>query len=159
MGATIVGFNGGGIGDDGTAMVDYDGGVLRQWEGLSLGGVVAGLSARGKGSTSRGPKLLGFGLRGVVVEVWAWWDKTQPGRVDLEVGVPSLGGRGLGCANLELAVLSSGSGHSGWKGRLGSTLGEWGALGDSTAAEGGLGCADLALGVPSPRFGQGSDGG
>ena len=31
MGATIVGFNGGGIGDDGAAMVDYDGGGLRQW--------------------------------------------------------------------------------------------------------------------------------
>ncbi|GMN37394.1 hypothetical protein TIFTF001_042635 [Ficus carica] len=31
MGATIVGFNGGGIGDDRAAMVDYDGGGLRQW--------------------------------------------------------------------------------------------------------------------------------
>ncbi|GMN55192.1 hypothetical protein TIFTF001_024303 [Ficus carica] len=30
MGATIVGFNGGGIGDNGAAMVDYDGGELRQ---------------------------------------------------------------------------------------------------------------------------------
>ncbi|GMN65646.1 hypothetical protein TIFTF001_034709 [Ficus carica] len=31
MGATIVGFNGGGIGDDGAAMLDYDSGGLRQW--------------------------------------------------------------------------------------------------------------------------------
>ncbi|GMN31841.1 hypothetical protein TIFTF001_048127 [Ficus carica] len=30
MGATILSFNGGGIGDDGAAMVDSDGGGLRQ---------------------------------------------------------------------------------------------------------------------------------